>query len=221
MKRQYQNKKLSECLLPKEVIYNILLFLDLKSVDQLCNTNTCFYEVCQDKHLWKEKYKMDNMNVLFLNDQDINQHIYKLAYDILQNGQHIYNKMLKHEFYKLIFYLPVFDDKMWPLNDYLNTQNIYTGILQLTVYYKAGGIYGSGEYINKVTLIYQDDYQKNKQIEFNVTKHRMIEIIGYLISTLYKEVGRDFISRTYKSDKTDDIYDDEILNRLKEQYFLI
>src|SRR6516164_3976724 len=111
MKRQYHKQiQKPEYNLPDDVTYQILLNLDLKSVDQLCITSQSFYKLCQDDAFWKEKYKVDKLDVTFLNDLDINQAIYKIAYDIIANGKHVYNKMIKHDYYQLMFYLPIFNE---------------------------------------------------------------------------------------------------------------
>jgi hypothetical protein len=215
MKRSYTTHKKQYYELPDDVTYEIMMNLDYTSIVHLCQTSKNFQIVCQNDLFWSNKYKKDGFHILFLEGQDINKGMYQIANDIMVNGVDFYKKIQNKDFYQIYIYLPLDNDKTWIINDYIQVDNIYTGILKLTYYYRP--LLG---YFYRKTVVYWTNDNKMAFKETDITYDEFIELMGFFISYNYKQSGHTKTSVTYKSENENDHYNDQILYRLRHSdYF--
>jgi hypothetical protein len=90
--------------LPEDIIYNLLLNADIKTINNLCQTNKIANKYCKNKQFWFDKFNRDNLPQINLDSGDFNW----------ING---YNLLLKaHEDAKLMILLTDIEENDETLN---------------------------------------------------------------------------------------------------------
>lgn len=90
--------------LPEDVIYNLLLNADIKTINNLCQTNKIANKYCKNKQFWYDKFNRENLPQINLDPGDLNW----------ING---YNLLLKaHEDAKLMILLTDIEENDETLN---------------------------------------------------------------------------------------------------------
>lgn len=196
-------------------IKQIMLPLDVISINQLCLTNKAYFKLCQDDDFWQDKYNYDGYDIKFLEGQKITKGMYDLAYNIMAHGYDVYNKIKHKDFYSIFILLPILSEDTWIINNYVDVEDAYTGVLEIVYYYKVDFINGS-RYVFKQNFVYLKE--KEGEIltkEKYITVKEFIELIGFFIAHNYKIVGSSKMSRTYKSDSQIDNYDNDAIDYLR------
>jgi len=214
MKRNYQVEK--QIHLSSDLLYQIMLNLDFISIIKLCQTNKDYIKICDNNYFWQQKYIHDGYHIQFLEDQNIDRDLYQLAYDIITNGENVYNKIKNKDVYDIYIYLPILSDDTWIINDYIDVQNAYTAIIKLTYYYKVN-LFSTSGYFYRQTVIYQTYDKKIHIKEKNINHNQFIELIGFFISHHYKSNGHTKTSITYKSDDHKVKYDMDVSYELRQR----
>lgn len=197
--------------LSPELIYQILLNLDIYEINTICSTNKLLESYCHDDFLWREKYINDKLKLSFIDVNNVNADIYKLAYHILDEGNRLFNKIInKYLQFNIYINLPIISDNTWIINEYLPINNIYTGILKLTMSY-IPRIKGS-HYIYQKILYYNKNDINYISDTVSITEQEIIEILGYIIYSGYKLLGKNSDSYSFVND--DEPHDYDILNSL-------
>ena len=50
----------------QDLLYNILLQSDVKTLNTLCKTNTKAHQLCNDKQFWMDKFTQDHIEALLI-----------------------------------------------------------------------------------------------------------------------------------------------------------
>ena len=88
-----------------DILFNIMLNSDLKSIGNLCTTNIVASKYCKDNNFWRNKYFYDNLPLY--NKNIINWHDeYIMVYTALRNAINtlIINKLEKERDTNLTLY---------------------------------------------------------------------------------------------------------------------
>lgn len=89
----YTNQLNMQYTLPKELLYHIMLELNINEIKNLCFTNYGFFDICDDIHFWKQKFDQDGLVYVDLPDLNIFK-LYEAAYKSTKIMYLIDNKIL-------------------------------------------------------------------------------------------------------------------------------
>ena len=59
----------------KDTLMEIAIHLNIKDLENLCQTNQLFLNICSDPHFWSKKYNQDNLPLSLKNNIKINDQI--------------------------------------------------------------------------------------------------------------------------------------------------
>ena len=97
-----------------DVLYNIIIHLDIKDIENLCITQESVIKLCQDKSLWLHLLKRDDLYLDYINQDDLSLSGYKKldgiknqVIKLMQNQN--FNLGYGYDFY-FIFELPIDSD---------------------------------------------------------------------------------------------------------------